>query len=420
MKKMLALAAAAALSVWSWTGQALAQDVTLHVMSWEPLQVEGTPWWDKITKGFEAAHPGVKVETNFVTFNQYLTTLAAMTAGNSLPDVFYGHVKAAELGRAGLAVNYKDVFDEAFFKQFYPGPLRQFTFDGSAVYALPWTAQIFGIFANDRIMKELGLAVPNTWDELIAMAPKIREAGYTPVAFGNLARNVCPDFFLPLVAQYGGDVYALDDLTAEGVTWDSKPVVDALALMQKLAKAGVFLDGVNGIDERPAWQIAYQGRAAMLYTGSWAPAIFEAEGTEDWITNYSVHKVPAVTADGVHYTGDGSGEGWVVNAKGPNKDLAVEFVKYMFQPDIYDEHIAGLGGFPSMPSALDQVKNPKVKEMVGWMDTDGANHILFGAGSWDAVSNVCQGILDGSIEPAAGAAQIQADVLATRSKAAQQ
>ncbi len=31
------------------------------------------PWWDKITQGFEATHPGVKIETNFVPFNQYLT-----------------------------------------------------------------------------------------------------------------------------------------------------------------------------------------------------------------------------------------------------------------------------------------------------------------------------------------------------------
>ena len=125
-----------------------------------------------------------------------------------------------------------------------------------------------------------------------------------------------------------------------------------------------------------------------------------------------MHKVPAVTADGVHYTGDGSGEGWVVNAKSPAKDITLEFVKYMFSPEVYDEHIAGLGGFPAMQSALDQVKDPKVQEMVKWMDTDGADHILFGAGSWDAVSNVCQSILDGSIEPAAGAKQIQADVMA--------
>ena len=82
------------------------------------------------------------------------------------------------------------------------------------------------------------------------MAPKIREAGYTPLMWGNHARNVCPDFFLPLVSQYGGDVYALDDLTEEGVSWNSEPVVNALTLLKQLADARVFLDGINGVDQR--------------------------------------------------------------------------------------------------------------------------------------------------------------------------
>jgi hypothetical protein len=54
--------------------------------------------------------------------------------------------------------------------------------------------------------------------------------------------------------------------------------------------------------------------------------------------------------------------------------------------------------------------------MAGWLETDGADHILFGQGSWDAVSNVCSAILDGSMTPEDGAAQIQADVMATRSR----
>src|SRR5262245_13505517 len=141
MKMIWAAAGAALLAASMLQQPAFAEDTTIHVMSWEPMQVAGTEWWDKITSGFEAQHPGVKIETNFVPFNQFLTTLAAMTAGGSLPELFYGHVKAAELGRAGLAVNYKDVVDQAFLKQFYPGPMRQFTFDGSDIYALPWTAQ---------------------------------------------------------------------------------------------------------------------------------------------------------------------------------------------------------------------------------------------------------------------------------------
>ena len=237
MKKLVAAAAGRCCRLAA-IHSALA-DTTLHVMSWQPAYVAGTPYWDKTVAGFEAENPGVKVESNFVAFSQYLPTLTAMIAGDSLPDVFNGGTKTGELGRAGLLVNYKDVFDDAFFDQFFKGPLRQYTFDGKP-YGLADMAQDFGVFANDRIMKEVGLTVPNTWDELIADAPKFKAAGYIPLAWGNLTRNTCPDFFLPLVAQYGGDVYALDDHTAPGVSWDSKPVVDALGLLERLAKAGVF------------------------------------------------------------------------------------------------------------------------------------------------------------------------------------
>lgn len=389
---------------------------TIRVMTWNNMFAEGTPWWDKITADFEALHPGVTVEGNFVAFGQYLTALSAMTAGDSLPDIFWGNVKTLDLGKAGIALDYKTVLDDAYLDQFFPSTLRQFT-SGDSVYALPGNAQMFGMFVNDRILGELGVTYPETWDELIAMAPAVREAGYTPVAFGNLAKNVCPDFFLPLIAQYGGDVYALDALDQEGVTWDSPPVVDALGLMQRLQQAGVFLEGINGVDERPAWQIAYQGRALMLYANTSSPVIFESEGTDDWIANYSARRVPAVTADGVHYSGDGSGRGFVVNSKGPNVELSVEFLKFFFSPETYDYVMEQTADFPSVKASVPKIANPKVAEMASWLESDGANHILFGVGSWDAVSNVCQSILDGSIEPAAGAAQIQADVLAARAQA---
>ena len=88
----------------------------------------------------------------------------------------------------------KDVFDAAFFDRFFKGPLRQYTFDGKP-YGLADMAQDFGVFANDRIMKKVGLDVPNTWDEMIADAPKLKAAGFIPLGWGNLTRNTCPDFF---------------------------------------------------------------------------------------------------------------------------------------------------------------------------------------------------------------------------------
>ena len=65
------------------------------------------------------------------------------------------------------------------------------------------------------------------------------------------------------------------------------------ALLQRLAKSGVFPAGINGIDDPQSYQLAYQGRAAMFYGGSWTPGIFAHDGSKDWLDNYSVHKVPA-------------------------------------------------------------------------------------------------------------------------------
>ena len=394
-----------------------AQDepVTLRIMHWTDRMTDQNEWWTDILAGFQELHPNVTFENNFVPFAQYLPTLEAMIAGDELPDVFFGHVKVAELGRGVLIVNYSEVLGEEFLNQFYPGPLRQFTFDEN-VYAVPCTAQMFGVFANPMIMEELGLEPPETWDQLIEMAPAIVEAGYIPLTWGNAAANVCPDFVLPIITQFGGDVYALDDLSDPDVSWDSQPVVDALTLLQRLSEANVFVPGINGVTEEQGAQLWYQGRAAMFYGGSWYPGIIGENAPEELVNSYYVVKNPAVTEDGIHWSGDGSGEGWVTNANSPNRDLALEFVQYLMSPEVYAQHIVATQNMPSMEAGLEYVEHPIVREMTTWLSTEGANHILFGQGSWEAVSGVCSSILDGSITPEEGAAKIQADVLATRGR----
>lgn len=270
MRVSILRAVAATAMVMSASANSHAADTTLQVMSWEQRIIRGNEYWDAVTKGFEAQHPGITIETNFVPINQYLTTLTSMAAGGTLPDVFFSHVKAAELGRAGRIIDFKQSTNEDFLNGFFSALIGQFTFDG-AVRSLPWNGFVFGIYANDRILKELNLTPPETWEGLIAMAPTIRAAGLTPLAWGNHANSTCADFFLPLVAQYGANIRELDDLTKADVTWNSKPVVEALMLMQRLAKAGVFLAGINGVDQNTAWQVAYQGKAVMLFAPSNAP-----------------------------------------------------------------------------------------------------------------------------------------------------
>lgn len=394
-----------------------AEPVTLRVMSYDTTDqlTRETPWFDEVLREFEAAHPGVTIEINDLPFPQYLPTLEAMIAGDELPDVFYGHVKTAELGRAGLVIDYRDFVDEEWLARFYPGPLRQTVFDG-AVYGVPQDAQLFMLYVNPAIMEELNLEPPVTWDDLIAMAPAINEAGYIPLAWGNSAGNVCPDFFLPLIAQFGGDAWALDDLADPAVSWDSEPVIGALGLLERLAQAGVFMPGINGISEDQARQVWNQGRAAMMYGGSWVPSIISSEAPVELAESYYIVKNPALTPDDVHWTGNGSGESWVIKANSPNTELAVEFVQYLLSEGPYSAYVTNTQSLPGMGWAAEYIEDPHVQTMTEWLATDGANHILFGQGSWDAVSGVCAAILDGSTTPEEGAKTIQANVLAARER----
>ena len=392
------------------------KEVTLTIQHWQPsLVVENAPWWGEILQGFEAEHPGVTVANNFVPFADYLTTLETQLAGDQLPDIFYGHVKAAEIGKAGKSVDLKTAYDPDFFDSFYSGPLSQFNFPndegGSNIYALPMDAQLFAFFVNPTIMGELGLQAPDTWDQLIEMAPTIRDAGYVPLAWGNQAQNVCVDFVLPIIQQYGGNVLAMD-LSGEG--WDGEETVNAFQLLSDLVDAGVLVDGINAVSEEQGRELAFQGRAAMLYGPNSNVGVINSDAPEEYANTYEIAKVPALTVDSKHWTGDGSGNGWVV-AKGPNQELALEFLRYFYSDAVYDKFIKNTQRMPSNTTSLDAVENEKVQKMASWLD-DGADHILFGQGTWDAIANACQSVLDGSLTPEAAATQVQADINNTRGR----
>jgi raffinose/stachyose/melibiose transport system substrate-binding protein len=392
--------------------QATRSTITLRFMHWNTALTTQKQWYKDVLAGFTKLHPGVVIENDYLAFPQYLPTLTSMAAAKTLPDLFHAHVLAAQLGRAGLSINYRDYVPESFIKQFYPSPIRQFTFDGTKIFAMPLSAQTIGVFLNNKLMRQLHLEPPQTWDDLIAMTPTIRKAGLVPLSWGNQQSNAGPDFLLPLVTQYGGDVYALDDLTKPGVSWNSKPVINAFALLQRLRQAHVFPDGVNGISQDPqSVQMFYRGQAAMHWDGSWFPPGVASAAPKGF--DYSVIKLPALTRSGRHWTGDGSGEGIAISAHSPHREMALAFVRYLFSPAVYKTFIKNTQQFPSIPSAQNMVTNPIIRTMIGYLP-DGTDHILFGAGSWNAVSNAVTAVVGGSLTPTAAAAQVQASVLKTR------
>lgn len=100
---------------------------------------------------------------------------------------------------------------------FHPDALTQFTFkDG--VYALPQTMSFHVMFYRADILKELGLEVPQTWDDFYQALAVIQK--------NNMNVGIFPDYttFAMFLYQHGGEYYTKD---GKGSGLDSENAIDA-------------------------------------------------------------------------------------------------------------------------------------------------------------------------------------------------
>lgn len=389
------------------------EPVQLSMWTWYTEQEDEFP---KLDQEFNESQSDIVMESRIYGQAEYLPVLEAAIAGGAGPDILGPHVHAIEYGLAGQTVDLKEVMGEEFLSQFFPSTRRQFSVDDKQ-YAVGWMAQTFGFFYNPPLFEQAAVEPPKTWDELIAAAGDIKATGVIPWSFNEADKWLGADFFLPLITQTTDNpdlVYELDDHVKEGVSWNSEPVIQALDLIDRLVKAEVFQEGVVGTNWDQSTAIFYSSKAAMFFAGSWVPQGIIQNASPEFAETYRVFETPAWAAGKRHWTGNQAGAALAINAKG-HVDEATQYLTFLYESERYSRTMNNSLSMPSTEAAAQQVEQPIMKEMTSWL-VDGAPHILFGKGSWDAVSNAVQGVFAQELTPEAAAKQIEDDVVAARSR----
>jgi ABC-type glycerol-3-phosphate transport system substrate-binding protein len=380
---------------------------TVRMWTWYTQQREQFP---KLIAEFERAHPNIKIENRlFGDTNSYLPALQASVASGDVPEIFGPHVLAIQYGKNGVSADLKKELGASFLTDFFDSANAEYSV-GDSQYALGWMAQTFGIFYDPKTFAQAGVDVPETWDDLITAAGKLRTAGVIPCILANNPGTNGNDFLLPLITQATDNPKLVLDLDQQvgGAKWDSKPVVDALSLVDKLRRAGVFGSSANGLQTLQGEAAFYTGKAASLFMGSWVPQDFQQNAPASFVKRYKVMQTPAWAAGRKHWCGNQAGAGLAVANNSKNKDAALEFVKFLYQTDRYAKVMNDSNSMPSTKSAGEQVSDPVLKEMTSWLlKGNGAPHILFGQGSSDAVASSLAALIGGKKAPAAAATEIQ-------------
>lgn len=135
---------------------------------------------DELIADFEAENPGIKIEQQ--NAQDGLTVLMSRIAKDDIPDIIgtsnYGDVaQTGILKEQNGTAAYDAVSNDALFEN-----MRQMA-KSDKDYAVPWSMNAVVVMYNKDQFAELGLEVPQTWDEFIAVCDAIEEAGRQPLYF---------------------------------------------------------------------------------------------------------------------------------------------------------------------------------------------------------------------------------------------
>lgn len=371
----------------------------VRMWSWYSQQQELLP---AVIEEFESKNPSITITNRiFGSPDQYLPALQAAVSGGDIPEIFAPHTRALEYGKSGISLDLKAELGAEFTDQFFESANNQYTENG-AQYGIGWMAQTFGVFYNPELMEAAGVdGEPETWDDLIDAAGKLREAGTAPLAASFNPGTSGLDFFLPLITQVADDPtwYLKLDKGEDGFAYTSPEVIEALGVFEKIVQGKVFQDGAGATQGPEATQLFYTGKSAMLFSGSWSPQGIAQDAEPDFVESYKVMKNPALNSGDRHWTANQAGAGWAVSSAEKTKDATLEFLQYLYSDEQYSSLMNDSNSMPATKAAAETIEDPMMKQMTSWLlDGDGCPHIPFGPGSSEAGGPLAT-ILDGSSSP---------------------
>ena len=146
-----------------------------------------------IANGYNASQDACKITPVFKgTYEETLTAgIAAFRAGEQ-PNVLqvFDAGAATIIGAKGAVIPAQDILENAgvaFDIEDYIDGVRYFYADSDGkMIGMPFNSSTPILYTNEEALKKAGVEAPKTWEEFQEIAPKLKEAGYVPLAQSHL------------------------------------------------------------------------------------------------------------------------------------------------------------------------------------------------------------------------------------------
>jgi raffinose/stachyose/melibiose transport system substrate-binding protein len=321
-------------------------------------------WRDTIIPAFTKQHPDIEVVYSPTPPTEYNAVLDAKLKAGTAGDLIACRPfdKSLDMYNAGQLVALNDLAGMDNYSKFALAAWS--TDDGKTSFAVPMASVIHGFIYNKAIFKELGLSVPKTEKEFLAVLDKIKANGkYSPLVMGT------KDQWESATMGYQNIGPTLwDGETGRKALIDGSAQYNKggfLAAFEALAKWKPYLaPGYQALAYSDAQNLFAQGRGAIYPAGSWDIAVFRQMSPKlDFgaFKPYSFEGKSEVVVDQQPDIALG------LNAASKNKEAARTFLAWVATPDFAELYGNALPGFFPLANGTYISKDPVAQEFASWL-----------------------------------------------------
>ncbi|QIR86994.1 ABC transporter substrate-binding protein [Paracoccus sp. AK26] len=295
------------------------------------------PYFETLARQYEEKNPGVTIELIQEDDDSIKGKTKTLVASNSVPDIFFSWTGTwgGNFIRGKRAVDLTPVVgaDSDWGKTFAPAAVDAFVYDGKN-YGIPLYLDAKFMGYNKTIFADLGIAEPQDLEAMLAACDTIRDAGITPISFGN--KEAWPGIhYLGQLLAYNVPRDVLErDFDPATAQYDHPGYVAALDQFGQILERCTIGAGVNGVSYQNAIQDLSDGRSAMYYQ-----EIIEFDNAASAKTklqpqDFGFFPLPAPKdAAGDPKALEGAPEGYMISTASANVPLALDFMKFVTTVD---------------------------------------------------------------------------------------
>ncbi|MFC3746959.1 ABC transporter substrate-binding protein [Paenibacillus sp. GCM10012306] len=216
-----------------------------------------------------ASEMGIKLNYEYIQDETYKTKLSVALAANELPDVFEQHAGLSfrtPVLQLKTAAPLNDVLESTGLGSKFLDDRLVKEEDGN-IYSVPANiSTTLVLYYNKKLINELGVSAPATWDDLQSVVKAANDKGLIPIALGGKERWQGDLLYNMLVLRENADAFD-NAMSGQGKFTDA-PFVEAANKIRTLVDTNAFQKGFLGSAYLDAQELFKNNKAVMWVDGS--------------------------------------------------------------------------------------------------------------------------------------------------------